>query len=178
MSHTTYIWTSILSAEFESASIPSILWVVILVRYESRYIHMGWLRLVGSIKLQVSFAKEHYQRDAILRKRPIILSILLTVATPYEWGWVMPYEYGQVPLKLSDHIFIFISMSIYLSLYLFIYVCIHIYIYTYIYINIWYAYYIYTYCIYYLHIYIYVYTHIQILICLLIYSCLSVYIDM
>jgi len=32
-------------------------------------------------KLQVSFAKETYKRDAILQKRPIILSILLTVAT-------------------------------------------------------------------------------------------------
>jgi len=45
---------------------------------------MGWLRLVGSIKLYVSFAKEPYERDDILQKRPIILSILLTVATPYE----------------------------------------------------------------------------------------------
>ena len=44
---------------------------------------MGWLRLVGSIKLQVSFAKEPYKRDNILPKRPIVLSILLTVATPY-----------------------------------------------------------------------------------------------
>jgi len=46
--------------------------------------HMGWLWLVGSIKLYVSFAKEPYKRDDILQKRPIILSILLTVATPYE----------------------------------------------------------------------------------------------
>jgi len=30
------------------------------------------LRLVGSIKLQVSFAKEPYKRDYILQKRPII----------------------------------------------------------------------------------------------------------
>ena len=30
---------------------------------------MGWLRLVGSIKLQVSFAKETYKRDYILQKR-------------------------------------------------------------------------------------------------------------
>jgi len=45
---------------------------------------MGWLWLVGSIELQVSFAKEPYKRDFILQKRPIILSILLSVATPYE----------------------------------------------------------------------------------------------
>ena len=28
--------------------------------------YMGWLRLVGSIKLYVSFAKEAYKRDPIL----------------------------------------------------------------------------------------------------------------
>jgi len=44
---------------------------------------MGWLRLVGSLKLQVSFAKEAYKRDDILQKRPIILRRLLIVATPY-----------------------------------------------------------------------------------------------
>jgi len=32
---------------------------------------MGWLQLVGSLKLQVSFAKEPYKRDVILQKRPI-----------------------------------------------------------------------------------------------------------
>jgi len=47
------------------------------------YTRMGWLWLVGSIKLQVSFAKEPYKRDYILQKRPIILSILRTVASPY-----------------------------------------------------------------------------------------------
>jgi len=45
---------------------------------------MGWLRLVRSIKLKVSFAKEPYKREYILQKRPLILSILLTVATPYQ----------------------------------------------------------------------------------------------
>ena len=48
---------------------------------------MGWLQLVGSSKLQVSFAKECYKRDKILQKRPIILSRLLIVTTPYlSWG--------------------------------------------------------------------------------------------
>jgi len=44
---------------------------------------MGWRRLVGSIKSQVSFAKELYKRDDILEKRSIILKSLLIVATPY-----------------------------------------------------------------------------------------------
>ena len=45
---------------------------------------MGWLSSVGSIKSQVSFAKEPYKRGDILQKKSIILSILLTVATPYR----------------------------------------------------------------------------------------------
>ena len=43
--------------------------------------HMGWLRLVGSLKLQVSLAKEPYKRDDILQKRPMILRSLLTRRT-------------------------------------------------------------------------------------------------
>ena len=45
---------------------------------------MGWLRLVGSLKSQVSFAKEPYKRVHILQKRPTILRSLLIVATPYR----------------------------------------------------------------------------------------------
>ena len=45
---------------------------------------MGWLWSVGSIKFYVSCAKEPYKRDDILQKRPIILSILPTVATPLQ----------------------------------------------------------------------------------------------
>ena len=44
---------------------------------------MRWLRLVRSLKLWVSFAKEPYKRDDILQKRPIILRCLLIVATAY-----------------------------------------------------------------------------------------------
>ena len=36
------------------------------------HLHRGWLRLVGSLKLQVSFAKEPHERDYILQKRLII----------------------------------------------------------------------------------------------------------
>jgi len=57
----------------------------------SKSSRMGWLQSVGSIKLQVSFAKEPYKRDEILHKRPAILSILLTVATPYAND--MTYSY-------------------------------------------------------------------------------------
>jgi len=43
---------------------------------------MGWLRLVGSLKLHVSFAEYHLFYRALLQKRPIILRSLLSIATP------------------------------------------------------------------------------------------------
>jgi len=43
---------------------------------------MGWLRLVGSLKVQVSFAEYRLFYRALLQKRPIILRSLLIVATP------------------------------------------------------------------------------------------------
>jgi len=51
------------------------------------HIYMGWLWLVGSFKLKVSFAKEPYERDYILQKRPIFLRTLLIIATPYTKMW-------------------------------------------------------------------------------------------
>jgi len=43
---------------------------------------MGWLQVVGSLKIYVFFAKEPYKRDLYSAKRPIILKSLLIVATP------------------------------------------------------------------------------------------------
>jgi len=43
---------------------------------------MGWLRSEGSIKIQVSFAEYRLFYKALLPKRPIIFSSLLTEATP------------------------------------------------------------------------------------------------
>ena len=45
---------------------------------------MGWLRLVDSLKLQVSFANEPYKRDYVLQQKPMILRSLLIVAIPYS----------------------------------------------------------------------------------------------
>ena len=44
---------------------------------------MGWLRLVGYLKLQASFAEYRLFCRALLQKRPTILRSLLIVATPY-----------------------------------------------------------------------------------------------
>jgi len=59
-----------------------------------------WLQLVGSIKLQVSCAKEPYKRDIFLQKRPLISSILLTVATPCEHR--APKRYRYVCIYIHD----------------------------------------------------------------------------
>jgi len=45
---------------------------------------MGWLRLVGSLILQVSFAEYRLFCRAILQERPSILRSILIVATPYK----------------------------------------------------------------------------------------------
>ena len=55
----------------------------------------GWLHLVDSFKLQVSFAKEPYERDDILQRKPIILRSLLIIATPYM------LQYPTIPKKLG-----------------------------------------------------------------------------
>jgi len=43
---------------------------------------MEWLRLVGPLKLQVSFAEYSLFYRALLQKRPITARSLLIVATP------------------------------------------------------------------------------------------------
>ena len=64
---------------------------------------MGWLRLVGSLKFQISFAKEPCKRDDILQKKPMILRSLLIVATPYTHTFIQTNtrinRYTQCVLK-------------------------------------------------------------------------------
>ena len=50
-----------------------------------------WLHVVGSIKLQVSFAEYRLFYRAFLQKRPVILSSLLIVATPYIYTCILAY---------------------------------------------------------------------------------------
>ena len=45
---------------------------------------MGWLRLVGCLKIYVSLQNIGLFCRAFLQKRPVFLSILLIVATPYQ----------------------------------------------------------------------------------------------
>ena len=50
---------------------------------ETRNPSMGWLRVVDSLKLQVSFAEYSLFYRALLQKRPEILRSLLLEATSY-----------------------------------------------------------------------------------------------
>ena len=54
-----------------------------MIRDLSHISDMGWLRLVGSLKLQVSSAEYSLFYRALLQKRRIISRSLLSVATPY-----------------------------------------------------------------------------------------------
>ena len=70
---------------------------------------MGWLRLVGSLKLLVSCAEYCLFCRTLLQERPIILRSLLIVATP-------------------KHIYMYIHVFIYIHVYrctYIMYVCIY-----------------------------------------------------
>ena len=58
---------------------------------------MGWLRLVGSLKLYVSLKNIGLFCRALLQKRPMILRSLLIVATPYLW------KADPLPLHTHTH---------------------------------------------------------------------------
>ena len=59
------------------------------------YLHlspMGWLRLVGSLKLYAFFAREPYKGTSILQKRPTMLRSLPIVATPYRYLYICKHS--------------------------------------------------------------------------------------
>jgi len=55
---------------FQNLSVMGYLWE--RGAFAVKFFDMGWLRLAGSLKLQVSLAKEPCKRDDILQKRRII----------------------------------------------------------------------------------------------------------
>jgi len=74
--------------------------------YGPHVLGMGWPRLVGSLKLQVSFAEYSLFYRALLQKRPIILRSLLIVATPYDCtntrGSTHMYDYENMCLSAEN----------------------------------------------------------------------------
>jgi len=68
---------------------------------------MRWLRLVGSIKLQVSSAEYSLFYRSRLKKRPIIVSILLTEATPHIQLYITIYTIVHIELPRGCFILVF-----------------------------------------------------------------------
>jgi len=61
---------------------------------------IGWLRSVGSMKLQVAFAEYRLFNRAVLQKWPIIWSMLLTEATPYDISLISTtHSSSHTPLR-------------------------------------------------------------------------------
>jgi len=91
---------------------------------------MGWLRLVGSLNLQVSFAEYRFFYRALLQKRPIILRSLLN-STSRDMGikGVYVHRCSYVYVYIYIYICIFICVYIFIYIYVYIlYICIFIYV--------------------------------------------------
>jgi len=97
----------------------------------SRGTPMGWLRLVSSLKLQVSFAEYSLFYRALLQKRPIILRSLLIAATPYEYVMTRSCVYHNTPasydawymrVHASLHMYECVMAHVYMRFICFIYV--------------------------------------------------------
>ena len=84
--------------------------------YTLTLVHMQWLQVVGSLNLQVSFAKEPYERDDILQKRPKILRRLLIIGAP---KYTQIHNY--VCLCIRIHKFVYTNACVYLHTYTSIY---------------------------------------------------------
>jgi len=83
---------------------------VSISRYSSTP-NMGWLWLVGSFKLYLSFAEYRLFYRALLQKRPIILRSLLSIATPYPD--IHPHLMPQDPeIHPCIHSCLYVSTSI------------------------------------------------------------------
>ena len=138
--------------------------------------HMGWLRLVGSFKIKVSFAEYHLFYRVLLQKRPIISKRQLIVATPYAFrhaacvtqfkkqmgfnnGFLRKYPGQKMDGVLLDNGIISGNRAHHsvldVCIYMYMYICIYLYIYTYTYSYI--HIYIYLCIIIYIYIYIYIY---------------------
>ena len=86
--HVMYQISSVSASHKDEIGITYVLRQMSVATHITYYIcvatDMGWLRLVGSLKLQVFFAEYSLFYRALLQKRPIILRSLLIGATPYH----------------------------------------------------------------------------------------------
>ena len=77
---------------------------------------MGWLRLVGSLKIQVSFAEYRLFYRALLQQRPVIWRSLLIVATPYQRPLSIFIGLFSICVGLCWHLFWYLLTSLLTSL--------------------------------------------------------------
>jgi len=82
---------SVYTAGVLSRRAPNVCLYMAVALYYGVALVSGINKIIGLFCKRVSFAKEPYKRDNILQKRPRILSILLTVATPYRATHVPVY---------------------------------------------------------------------------------------
>ena len=110
---------------------------------------MGWLHLVGSLKLYVSFAEYSLFYRSLLQKR--------------HTKCVIQVLHARIEDCSQAHLY---SRSLY------IYICIYMYIHIYIYVH------TYTYTCIYIYIYMYIYIHIHVYIYICMYVLLKIIIVM
>jgi len=79
------------------------------------YVSMGWLRLVGLIKSQVTFAEYRLVYRALLQKRPINL---------WSYQPKPPHMYIYV-----SHVYVHGRIYVFIYLYMYISICVYIYMY-------------------------------------------------
>ena len=105
MSHVTYKWAMSRMHEVHSPCLHII--------YRSPYLHMGWLRLVGSLKLQVSFAEYPLFYRAVLQKRPMKEPINRSNPISYTEGHSPYLDIIYKSRAVYDMEYVYISMSPY-----------------------------------------------------------------
>jgi len=116
---------------------------------------MGWLRLVGSLNLHVSFAKYRLFYKALLQKRPMILRSLLIVATRYHISRSVFFLCFKIrrPRNSCTNIHAYTCACIHT----YIYVCVCIYVHVYVCVNV------------YVHVYVSVYIYVPVYVCVDVY---------
>jgi len=86
--HVMYQISSVSASHKDEIGITYVLRQMSVATHITYYIcvatDMGWLRLVGSLKLQVFFAEYSLFYRALLQKRPIILRSVLIGGTAYH----------------------------------------------------------------------------------------------
>ena len=113
-----------------------------VLAYWNRY---GVASICRLLKLYVSFAKEPFKRDDILRTRPIILRSLLIVATPYpevvdKLSWRQAHTYTNILVYMYIYVYMCthipighllqsVCVCVHMALHLLAYMCIYIPIY-------------------------------------------------